>query len=516
MNQTLISNPLFLRKRSAGLWVKEHIFILNYLGALLTVTGLLLTLALIPYEWYQEGTRSGVPVSTFALPAALSILVGLFAQKGISTRAPTVRDAMIITGLGWVVISLVSAVPFMIGLHQSFINAFFESVSGLTTTGITVFEGLDAMPKSILLWRSFIQWIGGLGILTFFLAVGFRGGSAAASLFGAEGHKISTSRPVPGIFNTVKILWGIYIGFTVVSFFCYLFGGMSGFDALNHCLTSISTGGFSTHDASIAYYAGEHYAHARFIEYAASFFMLAGGINFLVHYQVFTGDIQALYKNFEMRWFWTLTLGAAGLILMDHFRHFPLTGNPLHQMEGAFRASLFQTASMISSTGYASLDINDAFFPALSKQIFLILMVVGGCVGSTAGGLKVLRIGILSRMFKTQLARIAGPSRAVSPIVVAGKTIPNSEIQRIAALACAWMILIAVGAGITASFSDLDAWQSLSGMASAVGNMGPFYFSVHKMASLSGVIKFTYIVGMLAGRLEILPIAVLFYRSTWR
>lgn len=505
--------------KSSGfrLYLQERSYIFSYLGSILLVTGILLLVPFIPYLWYREGGPGGITPWTFLLPALFSILVGFLAQRKIPVKAPNVRDAMVITALGWLLIGLIGGVPFMIGLKKSFIDAFFESVSGLTTTGITVFEGLDSMPRSILFWRSFIQWLGGLGILTFFLAVSFRGNSVASSLFGAEGHKISTSRPVPGIFNTIRILWGIYILFTVASFVAFFAGGQTIFDAVNHSLTCISTGGFSTHDASIAFYANNNYPHATFMEYAFIIFMLAGGTNFLIHYRVLSGKIKSLINDFEMRWYWSVVFGAVILIMLDHLLHFPLEiQDTFKNAEKLFRTTLFQVASLVTSTGYATKDINNAFFPALSKQIIIILMVIGGCVGSTAGGIKMIRIGTLAHMFRTQIFRVVAPRSAVSPIIIRGQIIPDTEIERISALFFSWIALIFLGAGITALFSDLNAWQSISGMTSALGNMGPFYFSVHKMASLHWVIKFTYSLGMLAGRLEILPIAIILSKSTWK
>lgn len=355
------------------------------------------------------------------------------------------------------------------------------------------------------------QWLGGLGILSFFIVVSFRGGSAAAALFSAEGHKITVSRPVPGIFNTMKILWGLYILFTISSFFCFLAAGMPLFDALNHCFTCISTGGFSTHDASLAYWSQNQYPHAWLIEYIAVLFMLAGGISFLVHFKVITGDLKALFTGFEIRYYWLIACGAVLLVCLDHYRVFSATQTwDMKTVHYLFRTSLFQVSSMLTSTGYLTTNINDPFFPPLSRQIFLSLMIIGGCVGSTAGGVKVLRIGLLSRLFVVQLRRISLPRAAVVPLLISGKVISSAEIERVAALFWIWMTIIVGGAFITTAFSDLDPWQGLSGMASAMGNMGPFYFSVHEMVSLHWVIKLTYILGMLAGRLEIIPLAVLF------
>ncbi len=493
-----------------GLKIEEHSYILNYLGALLVLIGLMMCLPLVPYWLYDEGGHR-ISALTFILPALASILLGALIQKNFSYKTPSVMGAMIITALGWILVGIIGGFPYMLGLHKSFIDAFFESVSGFTTTGITVFEGLDAMPRCILFWRSFTQWLGGLGILSFFIAVSFRGGSTAAVLFSSEGHKIDVSRPVPGIFHTLKILWTIYGIFTLASFFCFWAGGMNFFDALNHCFTCISTGGFSTHDLSFDFWARHHFRYAWFLEYSAIIFMLAGGANFLIHYKVFTGDITAIFRDYEMKWYWSFIFGALALVVIDHLIIFARQEvRSLGLLHHLFRTALFQVSSLISSTGYLTTDINAAFFPALSKQVLLVLMIIGGCVGSTSGGIKVLRAAFLSRLFSTHLRRLSLPRQASVPLVISGKVISEAEIQRVAALFWGWMVIIVAGSFVTAAFSDLSPWQSFSGMISAMGNMGPFYFSVHKMASLSWVVKFTYIMGMLAGRLEILPLAMLF------
>ena len=504
--------PIAPRARSG---VTSHLFILHYLGALLGVVGVALCVPLIPFLLEGE-VGHGVPVATFVLPALLSLTAGRLLQQRIGARTPTTAEAMAITALGWIVVSAVGAIPFCIALKKPFVDAMFEAVSAFTTTGITVFEGLDTLPRSILVWRSLMQWLGGLGILTFFLAVGLRGGSAAAALFGAEGHKIASARPVPGILHTVKLLWAIYLVLTATCMASFLAGGMSSFDAVNHALTCVSTGGFSTHDASFGWFAAHGVAHPRLLEYAASLFMLTGGINFLVHYRVATGNPGALFRGFEMRWFWAIVIGATAVISADHLLHHAPEVAGGRGLEHLVRAALFQVSSMVTSTGFGTVDINDPFFPALSKQLFLALMVVGGCVGSTAGGIKVMRLGILVEQFRNELRRITRPRCAVTPLVVDRTVIPDPELHRIAALVTGWFLLIAAGAGVTAACSPLDGWQALSGMTSAVGNMGPFYFSVHQMASLSPGIKVVFTVGMLAGRLEILPLAVLFSRATWR
>ncbi len=486
--------------------VRERLYIFNYLGSLLIITGLFMLLPIVPIFIYSEEQS----LYTFILPAAFSLVSGAALQLCFPLKNPSIRGAMVITALGWILVGIIGGIPYIIGLHKGFIDAFFESVSGFTTTGITVFEHLDSMPRCILFWRAFTQWLGGIGILSFFMAVSFRGGSIAAALFSAEGHKVTVARPAPGIFHTLVILWSIYGLFSVLSFFLFLIGGMTVFDAITHAFTCISTGGFSTHDASFAFWQHRHMGHPCFIEFSAVAIMLAGGANFLIHYKVLQGKVTTIFTDFEMKWYWTFTIAALVLIMLDHFMAFarlePLDITDLFKI---FRISLFQVASLVTSTGYLTVDINSPFFPVLSKQILLTLMIIGGCIGSTAGGIKAMRAGILFRLFALELKRLVMPRRAVLPLVISGKVVDTDEIHRVAAVVWGWLVIVMVGAFITAFFSDLGPWQSLSGMASAMGNMGPFYFSVHKMASLSPVIKLTYIFGMLAGRLEILPLAVL-------
>ncbi len=486
--------------------IKERLYIFNYLGSLLVITGLFMLLPLIPIFIYDEEQS----LYTFIIPATFAIVSGSFLHMSFPLKKPSVRGAMVITALGWILVGLIGGLPYIIGLKKSFIDAFFESVSGFTTTGITLFEHLDTMPKSILFWRAFTQWLGGIGILSFFMAVSFRGGSIAAALFSAEGHKVTVARPAPGIFHTLVILWSIYGGFSLVSFFLFLIGGMGIFDAITHAFTCISTGGFSTHDASLAYWEQRGIGHPWFIEFSAVAIMLAGGANFLIHYRALQGKVKSIFTDFEMKWYWLFTFCAVSLIMVDHFVAFSKV-EPLDLADffKIFRISLFQVSSLITSTGYLTVDINSPFFPALSKQILLTLMIVGGCIGSTAGGIKVMRAGVLFRLFSRELKRLIQPRRAVIPLVISGKVVESEEIYRVAALVWGWIAIVMVGAFITAFFSDLGPWQALSGMASAMGNMGPFYFSVHKMANLSWVIKLTYIFAMLAGRLEILPLAVL-------
>ncbi len=491
--------------------------LLDYLGALFWVFGILILVpvpVLIVYS--RQGLTEVSPVC-FVLPSAISLCAGFILKHRGILRPLNARTSMLLCAIGWIAVSAIGAIPFWWGLDCSYLDAFFESVSGFTTTGITMLQGLDYMPRSILFWRSLIQWIGGLGILTFFLAVVFMARSAH-NLFSAESHKIGSKRPVPGLFHTLRILWAIYAAFTALSIAMLVFQGLSFYDAACHSFTAISTGGYSTYDVSIDYFRQAGYKNYAWIEATLTFVMLLGGMNFLIHYRVLTGSLRGLWDNLEMRLWWGLLFGATFLVGLEHWMR--VRGDSIFD---TIRYSLFQVVSIITTTGFATKDINSDYFPALSKLIFLVLMVIGGCVGSTGGGIKVLRIGILCQMIRRQIRHIVHGKASVQPVLVDGSPVDAEELHRVAALFFAWVALLFIGGGITALFADFGtadsgmvAWKSASGMFSALGNIGPCYISVPEFVGLHAVVKITYIVGMLAGRLEILPILLLFSRRTWR
>ena len=480
--------------------------ILGYLGALFQISGFVLLIPLLVMLCYPGPGGNEVSPLCFLLPALAACALGFAAKKKFGPLRPlTSSGSMLVCSLAWICVSAVGAVPFWMGLDVSFLDAYFEAVSGFTTTGITMLQGLDAMPRSIIFWRSLTQWLGGLGILSFFLTVAYAGGTAH-QLFSAESHKIASKRPAPGLFHTLKILWGIYAAFTLLTALLLALEGMSIFDAIAHALTALATGGYSPHDASIAYYRNAGYPHFVAIEYTLIFAMLLGGISFIVHYRVLTGQIKGLWDNTEMKLFWLILGGSTLLVGIDHVVRFGLN-NPSE----TGRDSLFQVVSILTTK-----DIAAGYFPALAKQVFLILMVIGGCVGSTGGGLKVLRVGVLLKMVNRQIGRIVHGRSSVNLVLVDGDPVETEEVRRVSALFFAWMFLLVCGSGITALLSDLPAMDAASGMFSALGNIGPCYISVERMTQLHPVIKLTYIVGMLAGRLEILPVLLLFSRKAWR
>jgi trk system potassium uptake protein TrkH len=316
----------------------------------------------------------------------------------------------------------------------------------------------------------------------------------------------------------------IYAGLTVLAAVVLVLEKMPLFDAICHALTTLSTGGFSPHDHSIEFYRETGHPNYRLIEYTLTFFMMLGGISFLVHYRVLTKDIKALWDNLEIRYWWRLVVAFTLLVFIDRLHKTGAFSALLgrgpamdpDQVESSFRNCLFQVMSILTTTGFATKDINSEFFGALSKQLLLAMMVIGGCVGSTSGGIKVLRIAILNRLMLRETFKLRTSVRASADLIIDKRIVPEDEVRRVAAIFFTWMALLLLGGGITALFSDLGPWESFSGMFSAVGNIGPCYISAENIRSLHPVVKVTYIFGMLAGRLEILPVLLLFSRKAWK
>jgi trk system potassium uptake protein TrkH len=516
------------RRKTAGLQMRNEFrrvnCILHLVGDLLTILGLILLLPLVVVFIYWANRSDGpVTAAAFVVTSLISCSLGLAMRKKFKPEALDTTGSMLMCAIGWLFVSAVGALPFVIALGSNYLDAYFEAMSGFTTTGITVFSGLDAMPRSILFWRALTQWLGGIGILSFFLAVTFRA-VGAHHILGAESHKISSGRPAPGLFNTLRILWAIYAIFTLLAAAVLAIEGMPLFDAVCHALSALSTGGFSPHDSSIDFYRLADYPNYRLMEYTLAFLMMLGGMSFLVHYRVLTRDFKALWDNIEIRYWWRLIAAFTLIILIDHLYKtgafgalFTRGAAPgLGEFERSFRHSLFQVISILTTTGFATKDISSDFFGAMSRQMFLVMMVIGGCVGSTSGGFKVLRVAILNRLMFRELFKLRISGKASAGLIIDKKIVHEDEVHRVAALFFTWMALLLLGGAITALFSNQGPFESFSGMFSAVGNIGPCYISSADMINMPVVVKLTYIFGMLAGRLEILPVLLLFSRQAWK
>jgi len=489
-----------------------------YLGLLLWCFGILMLVPLGVWAAFASAGRTEVSAAAYWVPALVALLAGAALKRNLNNPPLDTRRAMMLCALGWIVISLVGALPFYIGLESvSFLDAYFETVSGFTTTGITMLAALDAMPRSILFWRSFMQWLGGLGILTFFLAILYTGGSAHR-LFGAESHKVFSRRPAPGLFNTLRILWLIYFLLTAAVVIALRFAGVARYDAISHAMTALSTGGYSPHDASVAWFRNRADINAVAAEYVLIVAMLLGGMSFLVHYRVSRGGVRALWDSLEMRLWWLIILVSTGVVMISRNGAHGVGGS----LHGLFRDSLFQVVAIMTTTGFATQNIASDTFGSAGALVFLMLMVIGGCVGSTSGGIKILRVGILLKMITRQVRRLTYGPAAVQPLIVDGEIVGDEELHRAAGLFFGWIALLVFGALVTALLptagapSATEPLGAASGMFSALGNIGPCFIQTAEMASLHWGVKIVYILGMLAGRLEILPLLLLISPRTWR
>jgi len=412
-------------------------------------------------------------------------------------------------GLSWIMVSIAGAIPFIFVLKKTWYDALFESISGFTTTGITVFSGLDQMPASIIMWRGMIQWLGGLGILTFFLLLSIGKTGENWQLFSAEGHKINASRAYPNIFKTIRSLWLIYTVLTFLEMSVLKMFGMSFFDAILHSFTTLSTGGFSNHDLSIAYFRNGAY-NFRGIEYTLVLFMFLGGCNFLLHFRVAKEGFKVYRESREFKTYLGIVITTVIIILVGGSEHFIFSFN---EIEAFFRNTLFQVVSVLTTTGFGTVDLFDVYFSEVARLVFLILMFIGGCVGSTSGGFKVMRMILLKKSLNVEVRKNFYSEKASLPVSLEKKVVPRTELLRVANMVFAWITLIFLGSLWILLRTDLTGYQAISGMTSAVSNIGPFFFSVDKMISLPIDIKMLFGIGMLAGRLEMFPMLILFSRK---
>lgn len=527
--------PMRSRLRTTAAVAHALALVLLLLAAAMLSTGL--------FAW-ALGEPAGPLALGFGAPALVTAAVAGLLWWRLEAKLLDEVQAMLVCSLAWILVSMIGAVPLMVLLDASFLDASFEMVSGFTTTGITLLVGLDELPTSVLLWRALSQWVGGVGILSLFVAL-THSTSLAHRLGGTEAHKIHASRPVPGPFRTLQLFVLIYLGITIFVTLGLLVGGLGWFDAITHAFTTVSTGGFSTHDASIAHYrhtglhtglhAGLHAAgdtglalRPRLIEWVVIVGMAAGGTSFLVHYRLARGDLRALWDGQEMRAWIGLIAAVLVLLLLEQWHRetgmFAADGLATthaagpgwgSRIEAGLRTSLFTILSIATTTGYATVDIASPFFASTAKTLFLILMVFGGCVGSTSGGFKITRVVLLAKLMGRELRRLVMPRAAATPVVVDHQLVDERELGRVVGLAVAWLCVLGFGTLLTTMLSPHDGWQAFSGITSALNNIGPSYITIPQIQALDPTVKITWMLAMLAGRLEILPLVVLFSARAW-
>jgi len=482
--------------------------VLHYLGVVLVAFSVLQAAPLIVSAIHVETVR--FPMRIYAIPAILAVALGGLLLGLFRPRRLTTGGAMAIGALGWFALSLVGAIPFWLALEITFLDAFFEAASGFTTTGATILEGLSLLPKSLLLWRALTQWIGGLGIFTLFLFV-IRGRAVRHTLLGAETHKAASERFSPGVSTSLRILWTIYFGLTLLCCIVLRLLGLNLFDAATHAMTTLSTGGFSSYDESIGYFALHGFRHAVWIEWTVLLFMFLGGTSFLVHWHLLRRRARVASRNSELRlWIAVLLTATLAIAFVDRGQ-VGAVGIHAH-----VRTSLFHVVSIATTTGFSTTSLTSAGISPLTRQIILVLMLFGGCIGSTAGGLKIGRAALLMKVLRHRIRRISRTPHEVLPLTLNGKTIDRAEIDRAVAISISWIGAVVIVWMIGSALSALTGWESLSAALSAIGNVGPTYIDPSEFVQLGAGVKVTYILAMIAGRLEILPFLLIFSRRVWR
>lgn len=471
--------------------------IFNTLGWVMNIEALCMVLPLICAIVYKED------VTVFLVSIILCILFGVpLTLKTPKNKTMYAKEGFIIVALSWIAISIFGSVPFMIsGIIPDFFGAFFETVSGFTTTGASVISDLSVVPKSVLFWRSFTHWIGGMGVLVFLVALLPLSGGNNMYLLKAESPGPSVSKLVPKVKSTAKLLYVIYIGLTLTQVILLLFGGMTVFEALTLTFGTAGTGGFGIVNSSIADYSS-------YVQIVCTVFMILFGIDFSVYYLILLRKFKDAIRSSEVRTYLTIITVSVILITSNCLSLYSSVGE-------AIKHSAFQVSSIITTTGFSSVDFN--LWPEFSKTILVILMFIGACAGSTGGGMKVSRIIILVKSIVKEV-KIAVHPRATHKITMNGRLVAHETIRATNVFMVSYFVIFFISLLII-SIDNLSFTTNFTAVAATINNVGPGLDMVGPTANFSVYSSFSKVVlslNMLLGRLEIFPLLTLFSPISWK
>lgn len=479
----------------------KHKIVFKVLGYLMVIIGL----CMIPPLMISFLT-SGNDTFAFLISMVITLIIGylLTLIKAEKSSIIKTREGLAIVTLSWLFASLFGALPFYLsGSTATYVDAFFETVSGFTTTGATIITDIEILPKGILFWRSFTHWIGGMGILVVAVAILRVMGSGSFHVFKAESPGPVSERFVPKIKDTAKILYTSYIVITLAEFILLLLGGMSPFESAIHTFGTLGTGGFSTRNGSIGAF------NSAYITIVISIFMILSGVNFSLYYDVVRGKWREVLKNSELR----LYLGIIGFSVVAIMIS---TNNSLYNnIFEAFQHALFQVSSLMTTTGYTSFDYEQ--WSTFAKSILFMLMFVGGSAGSTGGSIKVIRILILAKLVKREFIKILHP-RSVVSVKVNGQAVADDTLLNIASFFMLYMLIFVFGS-IIVSLEGIGLLSSASAVAATLGNIGPgfdFVGPTQTYALFSIPTKILLSFFMLLGRLELFTVLALFAPKFWK
>ncbi len=484
-------------------------------GLLMFLAAMLLTPVPFSLAHPRPGTWHDGALGAFLSSSLLALAVGAALHRFCRAEGEmTYREGFAIVTCGWIFFALFGGLPYMLadidGIRHV-ADAFFEAMSGFSTTGATVISDLERTPQSILFWRAMTQWLGGMGIIVLSLAILPFLRVGGMQLFEAESPGPTKDRLSPRIQDTAKVLWGVYATMTLVQIVLLWAGGMSLFESVCHAFATMATGGFSTRNASVG-------AFGSYIHVVTGVFMVLAGVGFSLHFHAFRGDLKRYWRSEEFRFYLAIIAGATAVVATLILARPDIPGHPLIKV----RDAAFQTISLMTTTGFVTADFEK--WPALAQYILMMLMFVGGCAGSTGGSIKVIRILLLSKHAILQISRLIHP-REVRSLKLDHQPVSREVIQSVLGFFALFIAIFVLGSGLMAGLlppqpdgtADLTtAWTSV---ASALGNVGPGLGTVgptDTYTHLPAAGKFLLALCMLVGRLEVFTVLVLFFPSFWK
>ena len=478
----------------------NYAVVFRLLSYIFLIEGALLLLPALASLCYGEWAVLGA----FVFTAALCAVLGLTLRSTIkpSSKVFYMREGFATTALSWVVISIMGAIPFVLtGSIPGPVDALFETVSGFTTTGASILPGVEDLPKGILFWRSFTHWVGGMGVLVFLLSLLPLTGGSHVNLMKAESPGPQVDKLVPKVQSTAKILYGIYLALTVLEFAFLLVGGMPVFESILTSFGTAGTGGFGFKNDSFA-------SFSPYIQWVVTIFMILFGVNFNTYFLILLRRFRRAAASEEVRGYFLIIAVATSLITWNIYGMYNSLGD-------ALREAAFQVGSIITTTGFSSCDFD--LWPTLSKEILVMLMFIGACAGSTGGGIKVSRLLILGKTLGKELKQALHP-QVVAPVRMDGKLLNHETIRTTNVFMAAYIFVFAASFFLI-SLDGFDMVTNFTAVAATLNNIGPGLAQVGPMmnfGSYSSPAKLVMIFDMLAGRLEIFPMLVLFLPDTWR
>ncbi|NLC69341.1 MAG: TrkH family potassium uptake protein [Clostridiaceae bacterium] len=474
-------------------------FILKTLGSLLLIE----SIGMAPSLFISMYNRQN-DMMAFIITIAITGIIG-FALTRINAANEKVkaREGLVLVSLGWILVSLFGCLPFIIsGVIPSFVDAFFETVSGFTTTGATILGDVEVLPRGLLFWRSFSHWLGGMGILVFTIAVIPAMGAGGFHVFKAEATGPTADKIVPRMKDTAKILYITYSSITLAAIFLLKLGGMTFFESSIHAFGTIGTGGFSTRNASIGAF------DSTYTQVVVALLMVLSGVNFYLYFTLYKRKWKDVIKNEELRFYLSIVLISTILVSIN-------IKSMYHSLGEALRHAFFQVSSIITTTGYMTVNFDE--WPTFSKGILFVLMFVGGCAGSTAGSIKVIRILALLKQIKAEILRLVHP-RAVISVKIDNHPISAGALSSIASFFILYIIVFVLGT-LVVSLEGVGLVSAASAVSATLGNIGPgfeFVGPLRNFGELSIYSKLLLSLLMLLGRLELFTLISLFIPRFWK